>query len=74
MRYIDDTVVMKRMKSRLKVNKFWKAIFFIATSLALLALVILLIRILSQGMSYLNWDFSITLVLDLQEKLELRLH
>ncbi|RKQ15749.1 phosphate ABC transporter permease PstA [Ureibacillus endophyticus] len=57
MRYIDDTVVMKRMKSRLKVNKFWKAIFFIATSLALLALVILLIRILSQGMSYLNWDF-----------------
>ncbi|MCP1145242.1 phosphate ABC transporter permease PstA [Lysinibacillus endophyticus] len=57
MRYIDDTVVMKRMKSRLKVNKFWKAIFFIATSLALFALVILLIRILSQGMSYLNWDF-----------------
>lgn len=57
MRYIDDTVVMKRMKSRLKVNKFWKAIFFIATSLALFALVILLIRILSQGMSYLNWGF-----------------
>ncbi|SOC21129.1 phosphate ABC transporter membrane protein 2 (PhoT family) [Ureibacillus xyleni] len=57
MKYIDDTVVMKRMKSRLQINKFWKAIFFIATSLALFALVILLVRILSQGTGYLNWDF-----------------
>lgn len=57
MKYINDAAVMKRMKSRLKVNKFWKTIFLIATLLALLTLVVLLVRIVSQGMGYLNWDF-----------------
>ena len=57
MRYIEDTVVMKRMKNRLKVNRIWKAIFLLATSLALLALVLLLYRIVSQGTGYLNWNF-----------------
>lgn len=57
MRYIDDTVVMKRMKSRLKLNKLWKMIFLIATSLALLTLIILLVRIVSQGYGYLDLDF-----------------
>ncbi len=57
MKYINDTVVMKRMKSRLKLNKIWKAIFLFATSLALIALVLLLARIISQGTGYLNWNF-----------------
>ncbi|MDI7742260.1 phosphate ABC transporter permease PstA [Lysinibacillus fusiformis] len=57
MKYIDDTVVMKRMKSRLTYNKIWKAVFLLATSLALLTLVILLVRIVSQGTGYLNLDF-----------------
>ncbi|MDN4493291.1 phosphate ABC transporter permease PstA [Ureibacillus aquaedulcis] len=57
MKYIDDTVVMKRMKSRLKYNSIWKMIFLIATTLALLTLVILLVRIVTQGSGYLNWDF-----------------
>ncbi|MFC7684703.1 phosphate ABC transporter permease PstA [Ureibacillus sp. GCM10028918] len=57
MKYIDDTVVMKRMKSRLKYNSLWKMIFLIATSLALLTLVILLVRIVTQGSGYLNLDF-----------------
>ncbi|PYF03047.1 phosphate ABC transporter permease PstA [Ureibacillus chungkukjangi] len=57
MKYIDDTVVMKRMKSRLKFNVVWKTIFLLATLLALLTLVILLVRIVSQGAGYLNVDF-----------------
>ncbi len=57
MKYIDDTVVMKRMKSRLTYNKVWKTIFLLATLLALLTLVVLLVRIVSQGSGYLNLDF-----------------
>ncbi len=57
MRYIDDTVVMKRMKSRLNKNKGWKVLFFTGTLFALLCLVILLFRIVSQGIGYLDWDF-----------------
>nr|WP_106779888.1 phosphate ABC transporter permease PstA [Lysinibacillus timonensis] len=57
MKYIDDTVVMKRMNSRLNKNKGWKALFFSATLFALLCLVILLVRIISQGIGYLDWGF-----------------
>ena len=57
MKYLNDALVMKRMGSRLKFNKIWKAIFIIATSFALLSLVVLLFRIFSQGLGYLNLDF-----------------
>jgi len=57
MKYLNDALVMKRMGSRLKFNKIWKAIFIIATSFALLSLVVLLFRIFSQGLGYLNFDF-----------------
>lgn len=57
MKYIDDTNVMKRMKLRLNFNKFWKTMFFFATSLALLALVVLLARIVTQGYGYFDLDF-----------------
>lgn len=57
MKYINDTAVMKRMKSRLKLNNIWKTIFLLATLLALLTLVVLLVRIVSQGMGYLNLNF-----------------
>ncbi|KGR78479.1 phosphate ABC transporter permease PstA [Ureibacillus manganicus] len=57
MRYIDDSVVMKRMKTRLNKNKSWKALFLTGTLFALLCLVILLVRIVTQGIGYLDWDF-----------------
>ena len=57
MKYMNDALVMKRMGSRLKFNKVWKVIFLIATSFALLSLVVLLFRIFSQGLGYLNLDF-----------------
>ena len=57
MKYMNDALVMKRMGSRLKSNKIWKAIFLLATSFALLSLVVLLFRIFSQGLGHLNLDF-----------------
>ena len=57
MKYMNDALVMKRMGSRLKSNKIWKMVFIIATSFALLSLAVLLFRIFSQGLGYLNLDF-----------------
>lgn len=57
MKYLNNTAVMKRMNTRLQMNKVWKAIFIVATGFALLTLLILLARIFSQGLSYLNFDF-----------------
>ncbi|MEK5232508.1 phosphate ABC transporter permease PstA [Lysinibacillus sp. FSL K6-0232] len=57
MRYIDDSVVMKRMTKRITFNKVWKTLFFLATAFALVTLAILLYRIITQGVDYLNIDF-----------------
>ncbi|MFC9539112.1 phosphate ABC transporter permease PstA [Lysinibacillus sp. NPDC056959] len=57
MRYMDDTVVMKRMTQRITFNKVWKSFFFLATTFALVTLVILLYRIVTQGVDYLSIDF-----------------
>ncbi|KOP70497.1 phosphate ABC transporter permease [Lysinibacillus sp. FJAT-14745] len=57
MRYMDDTVVMKRMTKRITFNKVWKSLFFLATTFALVTLVILLYRIVTQGADYLTIDF-----------------
>ncbi|MGE7692815.1 phosphate ABC transporter permease PstA [Lysinibacillus sp. NPDC094177] len=57
MRYIDDTVVMKRMTKRITFNKVWKALFLLATTFALVTLAILLYRIVTQGVDYLTIDF-----------------
>lgn len=57
MRYIDETAVMKRMTKRITFNKVWKVLFFLATTFALVTLAILLYRIVTQGVGYLNIDF-----------------
>ncbi|MEX3748175.1 MULTISPECIES: phosphate ABC transporter permease PstA [Lysinibacillus] len=57
MRYMDDTVVMKRMTKRITFNKVWKALFFLATTFALVTLAVLLYRIVTQGVDYLTIDF-----------------
>lgn len=54
---MDDALVMKRMSKRLAYNKIWRVLFFLATSFALITLAILLYRIMTQGVGYLNWDF-----------------
>ena len=68
MKYMNDTLVMKRMGSRLKSNKIWKVIFLIATSFALLSLAVLLFRIFSQGLGYLNLDFLTNFASRIPEK------
>jgi len=57
MRYMDDTVVMIRMTKRITANKVWKTLFFLATTFALVTLAVLLYRIVTQGIDYLNIDF-----------------
>lgn len=57
MRYIEQEKVVKRMNGRLVVNTIFKGLFMAATLLALLALVILLYRIVTQGASHLSLDF-----------------
>ena len=57
MRYIEQQTVVKRMNGRLIANAIFKYIFLAATLLALLALVILLFRIVTQGAGTLSIDF-----------------
>lgn len=57
MRYIQEDLVMKRMNKRLISNKIWKMIFIIATSFALVSLGMLLYRILTQGLGFLDINF-----------------
>lgn len=57
MRYIDETMIMKRMTKRITFNKVWKALFFLATTFALVTLAILLYRIVTQGAGNLHIDF-----------------
>lgn len=57
MRYLHHEIVMKRMNKRLVFNKFWKVIFIFATCFALVVLMMLLYRILSQGLGYIDFDF-----------------
>lgn len=57
MRYIEQQTVVKRMNGRIIANAIFKYIFLAATVLALMALVILLFRIVSQGAGNLSIDF-----------------
>jgi phosphate transport system permease protein len=57
MKYIDHGSVVKRMGTRMIINKVFKALFFLATLFALLALGVLFYRIFTQGIGYLSIDF-----------------
>jgi phosphate transport system permease protein len=57
MRYVEHEKVVKRMNGRMAVNVVFKGIFFLATLLALLALVILVYRIVVQGAGHVSLDF-----------------
>lgn len=57
MKLVDHTKVIKQMKPRLTKNIIFKGLFFAATMFGLLVLAILLYRILTQGISYLDLQF-----------------
>lgn len=55
--YIDRELVQKKMGSRLLSNTIFKFIFFCATLFGLAVLAVLLYRILTQGLGWLDADF-----------------
>lgn len=57
MKLINHEIVKKKMKSRLYKNVLFKGIFLLATLFGLLVLGILLYRVISQGIGYLDWQF-----------------
>ncbi|RNF41049.1 phosphate ABC transporter permease PstA [Planococcus salinus] len=57
MKYIEQDLVIQRMSGRKILNLIFKVLFLFATSLALLALAILLFRIVTQGAGHLSIDF-----------------
>lgn len=57
MKHMDLNLTKKRMERRLRFNSAAKWIFFAATVFVLLILLVLLVRIFSQGMAYFDWDF-----------------
>lgn len=57
MQHMDFSKVKKRISSRLFSNQLFKWIFILATGLTLLTLVVLMVRILSQGLGNLDWNF-----------------
>lgn len=57
MKYVDTAQVQKKMGSRLFANNLAKTFFFLATSFGLVVLVILIYRVLADGLGWINWDF-----------------
>ncbi|QHJ71481.1 MULTISPECIES: phosphate ABC transporter permease PstA [Planococcaceae] len=57
MRYIEHDTVVRRMNGRMVVNTIFKSLFLLATLAALMALVILMYQIVTQGISHLSFSF-----------------
>ncbi|WP_201450107.1 phosphate ABC transporter permease PstA [Pontibacillus sp. HMF3514] len=57
MQGMDETKVQKRIKNRLALNKFFRTLFFISTLVGLIVLVLLIARVLTQGLGYFNWNY-----------------
>ncbi|MFC3041160.1 phosphate ABC transporter permease PstA [Virgibacillus xinjiangensis] len=57
MRYLDPVKTKQRMQSRLKTNKALQGTFLIATLFGLFVLAVLIIRVLTEGLSWINMDF-----------------
>ncbi|MBU5466189.1 phosphate ABC transporter permease PstA [Virgibacillus sp. MSJ-26] len=57
MDYIDKSIIMKKINTRRWMNGFARGLFFLATSFGLVVLLILIARIISQGIGWINMDF-----------------
>jgi phosphate transport system permease protein len=57
MKYIDNNLVQKKMGSRLLRNKLAKLFFMLATLFGLLVLVILIYRVIRDGVGWIDFDF-----------------
>lgn len=57
MKYVDSSLVQKKMGIRLFINKLAQILFLLSTMFGLLVLVILFYEILSDGMGWININF-----------------
>lgn len=57
MKYIDENKMRSRMNRRIYQNNIFKYIFLLATSLGIIVLATLIIRVLLDGWSWINLDF-----------------
>ncbi|AGK54927.1 phosphate ABC transporter permease PstA [Bacillus sp. 1NLA3E] len=57
MNLVEHSKIIKKMKSRLVANVAFRGLFFVATMFGLLVLAILLYRVLTQGLGYLDLQF-----------------
>lgn len=57
MKYLNETLVMKRMSGRLMMNRVLKLCFLLATMFVLVMLGVLMYRILTEGIGYLDRQF-----------------
>lgn len=54
---VKPSVVMRKMNMRLRLNSLSKFIFLLATLLGLVVLAVLIYRVVSEGISWINMDF-----------------
>lgn len=57
MKYIDGNQVRSRMVARIFTNQIAKVLFFLATLIGLVVLVILLYRVVMQSLGWIDWQF-----------------
>ncbi|WP_042221195.1 phosphate ABC transporter permease PstA [Oceanobacillus manasiensis] len=57
MKYIDQEQVQNKMSSRLIKNNILKTLFALATMFGIVVLVILIVRVLTQGLAWIDMDF-----------------
>ncbi|MEB1805974.1 MAG: phosphate ABC transporter permease PstA [Bacillaceae bacterium] len=57
MKYIDNEIVQKKMKSRLFINNLLKYLFLLSTLFGLVVLAILLYRVFVESIGWLNFEF-----------------
>ncbi|MBP1970252.1 phosphate transport system permease protein [Virgibacillus natechei] len=57
MKYVDASLVKKRLNTRLLKNSLFKSLFFLATLFGLVVLAVLIIRVVTQGIGWIDWNF-----------------
>lgn len=57
MLHVDQAQLSRRTKMRINFNKISKVLFFLATIFGLIVLAVLLYRVISQGITFFNWNF-----------------
>ncbi|MBM7541731.1 phosphate ABC transporter permease PstA [Amphibacillus cookii] len=57
MKYMESDQVLKKMNRRILYNNLFKGVFFLATTVGIIVLAILLIQVFTEGIGYINVNF-----------------